>query len=122
MDRDRDRRTPRHDVDWRSFSTIALTMRVPEGRFSRRPRAAAPLVCAQAMTRDTARACVKRWAETGRLLERQRWDELAALGPREALEATDALIRAALLVPLSDERRRYSGLVEQQRAFHGKRS
>ena len=74
------------------------------------------------MTPDAARAYVKRWSETGRLLERRRWDELAGLGPREALEATDALIRAALLVPLSEERRRYSGLVEQQRMFHRQRS
>ena len=74
------------------------------------------------MTRDAARAYVKRWAETGRLLERQRWDELAALDPGQALEATDALIRAALLVPLPEERRRNSGLVEQQRTFHRNRS
>jgi hypothetical protein len=26
------------------------------------------------MTPDAARAYVKRWSETGRLLERQRWD------------------------------------------------
>jgi len=76
----------------------------------------------QAMTKDTARAYVRRWAEAGPLLERQRWDELAELDAREALGATDALIRAALLVPLPEERRRYSGLVEQQRAFHRKQS
>jgi hypothetical protein len=74
------------------------------------------------MTGDAARTYVKRWAETGRLLERQRWDELAALDPRQALEATDALIRAALLVPLPEERRLNSGLVEQQRTFHRNRS
>lgn len=74
------------------------------------------------MTKDAARAYVKRWAEAGQLLERQRWDELAGLSPAEALAATDALIRAAMLVPLSEERRRSSGLVEQQRTFHRKRS
>jgi len=70
------------------------------------------------MTNDAARAYVKRWAEAGRLLEQQRWDEVAGLDPRAALEATDALLRAALLVPLPEARRHYSGLVEQQHIFH----
>jgi hypothetical protein len=73
------------------------------------------------MTREEARAYVLRWAETGRLLEEQRWSELAALTPERAAAAADALIDAALRVPLPDERKRWSGLVEQQRYFHGAR-
>ena len=73
------------------------------------------------MTREEARAYVLQWAETGRLLEEQRWSELAALTPARAAAAADALIDAALRVPLPAARRTWSGLVEQQRYFHGAR-
>jgi hypothetical protein len=73
------------------------------------------------MTPEAARAYVLQWAETGRLLEEQRWRELAALTPARAAEATDALIDAALRVALPEARRAWSGLVEQQRCFHGTR-
>jgi hypothetical protein len=75
-----------------------------------------------AMTRDQQRTYVQRWSETGPLLEALRWRELAALTPERALIATEALIDAALLVPLPLARRRWSGLVEQQRRFHRKRT
>ena len=74
------------------------------------------------MTRDEQRAYVRQWSETGRLLEALRWRELATLSPERALAATDALIDAALLVPLPPERRRWSGLIDQQRRFHRKRN
>ena len=74
------------------------------------------------MTRDAARAYVKRWAETGRLLDEQRWHELTALEPDKALLAADALIDAALRVPLPPSRRNWSGLVDQQRYFHRRHS
>jgi hypothetical protein len=70
------------------------------------------------MATDTTRTYVRRWAETGRLLEELRWRELAALGDRQALQSTDALIEAALLVPLPLARRRWSGLADQQALFH----
>jgi hypothetical protein len=70
------------------------------------------------MASETARAYVKRWAETGRLLEELRWRELAALDDRQALASADALIEAALLVPLPIARRDWSGLVDQQALFH----
>ena len=69
-----------------------------------------------------ARAYVKRWAETGRLLEEQRWHELGSLGDAEAVAASDALIAAALQVPLPEARRIWSGLVEQQDLFHRRSS
>jgi hypothetical protein len=70
------------------------------------------------MTRDAARAYVKHWAETGRLLEEQRWSELAGLDAATALASSDTLIRAALLVPLPESRRLWSGLVELQDLLH----
>lgn len=70
------------------------------------------------MTRDAERAYVRQWVETGRLLEELRWRELAALIPARGLEATDALIDAALLTPLPQSRRESSGLVEQQALLH----
>ena len=63
-------------------------------------------------------AYVKQWAETGRLLEKQRWNELAHLDVAEGLAASDALIAAALVVPVPHSRQSWSGLVEQQDAFH----
>lgn len=70
------------------------------------------------MTPDMARAYVRQWIETGRLLEDIRWRELARLDPRQAIAASDALIDAALRVPLPLSRRHWSGLVEQQALFH----
>jgi hypothetical protein len=67
------------------------------------------------------RAYVQQWAQTGRLLEEQRWHELARLSDETALRATDSLIRAALRVPLPDARRRWSGLVELQDVLHRQR-
>jgi hypothetical protein len=56
------------------------------------------------------------------VLEEQRWRELSLLDDATALEASDALIAAALEVPLPPSRRTWSGLVEQQDAFHRRRS
>ena len=79
-------------------------------------------VARRSMTRDAARAYVRRWVEAGRLLERHKWQELAALSREQALAASDALIAAALRVPLPPARRTWSGLVEQQRVFHRRRA
>jgi hypothetical protein len=56
-------------------------------------------------------------AESGRLVDEIKWRELATLDPVRALQASDALITAALSVPLPHARRVYSGLVEQQAIF-----
>ena len=74
------------------------------------------------MTREEARTYVRQWALAGRALEAQRWNELSTLSPDRALAAADALIAAALTVPVSAERRTWSGLVAQQRAFHPRRT
>lgn len=70
------------------------------------------------MQPEADRQYVKHWAETGRLLEELRWRELAGLDDERALAASDALIEAALLVPLPAHRRTGSGLVEQQARLH----
>ena len=70
------------------------------------------------MTRDEERTYVKRWVETGRLLEEMRWRELRALDDARALQASSSLIEAALYVPLPLRRRQWSGLVDQQDLFH----
>jgi hypothetical protein len=56
--------------------------------------------------------------ETGQLLEEIRWRKLAALDDARARQAADALISAALSVPLPLSRRTTSGLVQQQALFH----
>jgi hypothetical protein len=68
-----------------------------------------------------AKAYVKRWVETGQLLDEQRWLELSRLDAGRARQAADALIEAALRVPLPPARRTWSGLVDQQRVFHRRR-
>lgn len=73
------------------------------------------------MTADAQREYVRNWTETGRLLERIRWDELRALDPQSALRATDALLDAAVRVPFPPARRTWSGLVELQRLLHRRR-
>jgi hypothetical protein len=70
------------------------------------------------MTSDAARAYVKKWVETGRVLEDLRWRELAALDDGRAQAASDMLIDAALRVPLPSRRRTGSGLVDQQKLLH----
>ena len=74
------------------------------------------------MTGDAERAYVKRWVETGRLLEEIRWRELRALDDTRALKASSDLIHAALQVPLPQRRRLWSGLIDQQDLFHPPRS
>lgn len=74
------------------------------------------------VTRREQADYVKQWAVTGRLLDEQRWQELRALGNDDAIQAADALIDAALAVPLPPARRDWSGLVEQQSIFHRRRS
>lgn len=70
------------------------------------------------MTPAEQRAYVRRWAETGQILEELRWRELRALDDQTALAASNDLINAALRVMLPQERRVSSGLVAQQALFH----
>jgi hypothetical protein len=75
------------------------------------------------MTPQDQRTYVRRWVETGQMLEEIRWRELRALDAAAALEASDRLIDAAVRVPLPPARREWSGLVDLQdllRRAHGK--
>jgi len=75
------------------------------------------------MTRQDQRAYVRRWVETGQILEQIRWRELRALDAATALEASDRLIAAAVRVPFPSARREWSGLVDLQdllRRAHGR--
>ncbi len=64
---------------------------------------------------ETQRAWARGWQETGKALEAIRRSELRALTPEKALRATDDLLSLGAEMTLSAERRRISGLVEQQR-------
>jgi hypothetical protein len=70
------------------------------------------------MTRQDQRAYVRRWIETGQILEQLRWRELSALDAATAVAASDHLIEAALRVPLPAARRQWSGLVDLQNLLH----
>jgi hypothetical protein len=72
----------------------------------------------QSVPRETERAYVQNWAETGRLLEQVRWRELREIDADVALRASDALLAAASLVPLPSHRRSWSGLVDLQDRLH----
>ena len=74
------------------------------------------------MTSASERDYVRRWVETGRLLEDLRWRELQALDPDTALEASRQLIDAALRVPLPSQRLTWSGLVDLQDLLHARAS
>jgi hypothetical protein len=74
------------------------------------------------MTRQDQRAYVRRWVETGQILEQIRWRELRALDAAAALAASDHLIDAAVRVPLSSARREWSGLVDLQNLLRRLRS
>ena len=74
------------------------------------------------MTPEAERVYVRQWAETGRMLEAQRWDDVRALDDASALRASSALIEAALRIPLPARRRGWSGLVDLQDRLHGRRN
>ncbi len=66
---------------------------------------------------ETQKAWARTWRETGKALEAIRRSELRALTPEKALRAIDDLLSLGAEMTLSAERRRTSGLVEQQRLF-----
>jgi hypothetical protein len=64
---------------------------------------------------ETQKAWARTWQATGEALEAIRRAELRALTAEQALRATDNLLSLGAGMALSAERRRTSGLVEQQR-------
>jgi hypothetical protein len=60
---------------------------------------------------------VAAWRETGRLLETQRWKELAAQTPEESRQAAFDMLQLGGMLPPDPAREHSSGLVEMQRLF-----
>lgn len=73
------------------------------------------------MDRELERRLVLQWGETGKLLEEIRRRELRELTAERALAASDALLEIGASHPLSERRRTWSGLVEQQALLHSRR-
>ena len=66
------------------------------------------------------RALVAGWRETGRLLEEQRYSELAAQSPEQSRRAAFDMLQLGGMLPADRVREQSSGLVEMQRLFaHG---
>ncbi len=63
------------------------------------------------------REIVAGWRETGRLLEAQRWTELAAQSPEEARRAAFDMLQLGGMLPPDPAREQDSGLIEMQRIF-----
>ena len=60
------------------------------------------------------------WRSAAVALAEQHAKELHELTDAEALAASDALLALALAIPVSADRLTSSGLVHQQRLFHGR--
>ena len=73
------------------------------------------------MDRAAQRAWLAQWRSAARALEEQRKLELRALGEREALAASDALLSLAMLTPIDPARLTDSGLVRLQTLLHRRR-
>jgi hypothetical protein len=72
------------------------------------------------MTPDTAteREWLRQWIGAGTALAANRREALLHLSDERALAASEALLSLVTTVVLSPERRRWSGLVDQQVLFH----
>ena len=62
------------------------------------------------------------WRAAGDALQQLKLAELAQLGEDQARQMTGYLLELAAGVPISPQRWSYSGLIDQQRLFHGRQS
>ncbi len=60
---------------------------------------------------------VAAWRETGRLLEIQRYVELAAQSPMESRQAAFDMLQLGGMLPMHQVKEQGSGLIEMQRFF-----
>lgn len=60
---------------------------------------------------------VQQWGETGRLLHKIRYEELAAQTPEQSRQAAYDMLHLAGVLPRDRTRERTSGLVEMQAHF-----
>jgi hypothetical protein len=67
------------------------------------------------------REWMAQWRRASGALARVRAEELSHLAEADALAATDALLAIGATMPLSVERRTWSGLIAFQRYIHGRR-
>jgi hypothetical protein len=72
------------------------------------------------MTPEQMKQWMAQWRSAEVALYEQKFMELQALTDEEAAHASDMLLWFALDAYRNPERETHSGLVEQQRAFHGK--
>ena len=68
------------------------------------------------------RQLVRRWSETGPLLERRRRDELGAQSATESLQAAHDMLQLGGMLPADPLRERSPGIIEMQRLFARGRS
>jgi hypothetical protein len=68
--------------------------------------------------RELMRRWVNQWAETGKLLEEIHRRELREMTEEQARAASEDLLEIGASHPLSERRRSWSGLIEQQALFH----
>lgn len=66
----------------------------------------------------TEREWLRQWIGAGTALAAKRREELLHLSDERALAVSEALLSLVTTVVLSPERRRWSGLVDQQLLFH----
>jgi hypothetical protein len=72
------------------------------------------------MSRAEQEAWMAQWRVAAPQLLEIHHRELRGLTDEQALHAADALLSLAAGSPYSEERRRHSGLVDQQALFHGR--
>ncbi|MFM9970058.1 MAG: hypothetical protein ACKVQK_16835 [Burkholderiales bacterium] len=63
------------------------------------------------------RQLVAQWQETGALLEKLRYQALAAQTPEESRQAAYDMLQLGGMLDADKRRERYSGMVEMQRLF-----
>lgn len=72
-------------------------------------------------TGSAERAWMEQWRAAARALAEVRRAQLGAMSDAAAIEAAEHLLALADSLPLSADRRRWSGLVEQQALLHRRR-
>lgn len=72
-------------------------------------------------TSSEERAWMEQWRDAARALAELRRAQLGAMSDAAAVEAAEQLLALADSLPLSADRRRWSGLVEQQALLHRRR-
>jgi hypothetical protein len=70
------------------------------------------------LSRDQQQAWLAQWQRAGVALDRQRASELRQMSDEQGLRAAEVLLALANPSAVRPDRRRWSGLVEQQALLH----